>query len=113
MFSCLLAISMSSLEKCQLRSSTNVFFFDWAGFFFPPILSYMNCLYILEINHLSVGLQIFFPILRAFCLILSFAVQKLLSLIRYYLVFIFIMLKWVKKDFAVIYITECSVYGFL
>ena len=57
-FSCVLAISMSSLEKRPLRSSTLFFFsFDWAGLFFLSILSYMNCLCILDIiNHLSVAL---------------------------------------------------------
>ena len=68
---------MSSLEKCWVRSSTHFFFF--------LILSCMNCLYILEINHL-LCLQILSPILRVvFCLIVSFAVQKVLSLIRSYL----------------------------
>ena len=47
-FACLLAICMSSLEE-----SVQVFFplFDWVVFL---ILSCMSCLYILEINSLSV-----------------------------------------------------------
>ena len=115
-------VQLSDPMDCSLSGSSVHGIFqarvlEWVAIAFS--VSCMSCLYVLEISPLSV---VSFAIIFSHSedclftlLIVSFAVQMLLSLIRSHLFSFYFQYskRWVMEDLALIYVIKCFAYVFL
>jgi len=110
------AIFVCSLGKCLFRSSARFFFIVLLLFIYIYWVVWTVCILSILTSCQLHYLQIFSPISKViFLLSISFAVQKLLSLIRFHLKIVLLLLTFcferlIWGNIAMIYVRECFTY---